>query len=1000
MSKLLTTKMCILLVLASTALWAQSVGGTLSGKVTSAKGPVRNAAVTITNVQTKASAKTVTAPNGTFSFAGLPPGIYNIEVDSQGFKHTTQQNIELTATKPQMINITLTAGNINETVELRGTTPMTQTDNGEIAVELGTRPVRELPVIDRNHLFLVGLQSGITPPVPALEFPIDPDRNPFYSNNGQSPFLNWYHIEGVINQEPFRGTPVRVMPTEGVQQLNISTSNLTMSKGFTGAAYIMDNTRGGTNNWHGSLWEFWSGNPLRSKNFFDNFNTDEPRFTWNQFGVSVGGPIISDKTFFFGTYEGMYERGALTSISTVPTAAARTGDFSAIPGLTLFDPGTGNPDGTARAAFGGNVIPGGSINPTSAAITNFIPLPNQPGLVNNFMTNTPFQNTYQKFDARVDQHFNDTTSAFVRYGYTNAYGTENSPFGPVIGAGLSGRVVGQNAVISLTHAFNAKGSGPVVPRLITDITFGYNRYAQRLGSVGDQTPLANALGLPNLGNGLISVNIPGMPLLGAQSFVPARPVDNTFNWVWNWSYVKSKHSFKWGVDIRRIRSDGFRDTPFNPFGANGAAFFGPGPTLLNNGAPISQFGEFYNSYAAFLLGTPTQAGFTSNLLSPSIRQSQYGIWAGDNFHILRRLTIDAGVRYEVFRPLQASVNGGAQVYDPNNNTFNYLGLNGFTSNITITQTRNVAPRIGMAFNLNDITVIRGGYGIQYFQFPYFLSGFQVPVTGSVVGVQNTYTVAPLTTTFGPVATGILPPASPTTIADGNPAGSLPVSIVARNTPTPYVQTYSLQVQRDFLYGSMLSVGYIGNVDRHLPGIQQLNAALPGTGIPGLPFSNLGTGCPTPAASGTCQFGSVLGFNNHLNSSYNSLQVNWNKRMAKGIAFIASYTYSKALGYTNVNSFLLNPTNLRSNYGPLDFDRTHILSIGHLWELPFGRNGSTLMKTLLGGWQLNGILHWQTATPLTFTTDPLICNCPGNTVFGSATTSSGLVTGNWGGGQSI
>src|SRR5262249_43552857 len=159
-------------------------------------------------------------------------------------------------------------------------------------------------------------------------------------------------------------------------------------------------------------------------------------------------------------------------------------------------------------------------------------------------------------------------------------------------------------------------------------------------------------------------------------------------------------------------------------------------------------------------------------------------------------------------------------------------------------------------------------------------------------------------------------------------------------------------------------------------------------------------CPSLTASGACQFGSVLGFNNGITSNYNSLQVNWNKRMAKGIAFIASYTYSKALGFTDVNTFLLNPSNLQSNHGPLDFDRTHILSSGHLGEIPFGRKGSTLMKTLLGGWQLNGIVHWQTATPLTFTTDPLICNCPGNTVFGSATASSGLVTGNWGTGQSF
>lgn len=979
MRKLFVELTCILL-LGAAALWAwPQVSGTLAGKITNQAGaPIPNAAITVTNVNTKISQKALSGPDGTFAMSGLPPGTYSVAVEVAGFKSAAQQNIELTTTGPVNITITLQKSTVtgSGTVELIGTAPQIQIDNGEVSVALDTRTVRELPIIDRNHQQLIGLQSGITTPVPLLDFAIDPDRNRFYSTNGQSPFVNENYLEGVWNQEPFRGTAVRVVPVEAVQQYSISTLNLTMEKGFTGGSFIMDNMRGGTNRWHGSAFEFWSGNALRTRNFFDTLHNDAPRFNYNQFGIAGGGPVIRDRTFLFGSWEGNFQRGGLTNISTVPVPGTLTGNFSGIPGLTLFNPFTGAADGTGRAAFAGNVIPAGSINPAAATIASFLPAPNQPGLVNNFISNAPFQSDYQKADARLDHYFSDRTSAFLRYGYSNLIARDPSPLGPVIGDGTAGRLVGQNAVISVTHAFN--------DRLITDFKFGYNRWDQRLSLIGDQTPLALALGTAGLGNGLVGIDIPGLPQIGASPFLPSTPRDNTFNWVWNWGLHTSRHSFKWGVDIRRIRSDEFRDSLFNPFGPNGTAFFGPGSTLLNDGTPLSANSEFYNSFAGFLLGAPSQVGQTSYLVPPSIRQSEYGIWVGDNFHLLHHLTIDAGVRYEVYSPLQARINGGAQIYDPTTNTFNYTGIGGVGQNISTWNTRNVAPRIGFAYSLNDKTVIRGGYGIQFFQFPYIFSGFSAPISGIVSGVQGTYSIAPLATPFGAF---IIPPA-PTPIVNGTPAGSLPVTVIPRSFPTPYVQTYSLQVQRDFYYGTVLSVGYMGTVDRHLIGIQQLNAALPGTGIAGLPFGSLG------------QFGSVSGFNNGLTSNYNSLQVNLNRRFAHGIAFLFSYTFAKALGFTDQNNVLLNPFNLQSNYGPLDFDRQHVLTFAHLWEIPWGRQGNGLKKTLLGGWQLNGILNWQTGTPLTFTADPLLCNCPGSTVLAGATSATGLVTGNFGNGQSF
>ena len=974
MHKLLLRVTCLLLLSAAAVLWAQSSTGTLSGKINAPAGaPVPNAEITVTNVNTNASQKVLTGSDGSFSIAGLPPGTYRVDVVTAGFKRTTQHNIELSTTAA--VNIVLEAGNTNETVEIQGTSPATQDDNGEVGVGLGTRTIHELPVIDRNHQELTGLQSGITAPVPDPDIVLQPNRNRVYSTNGQAPWENTDHFEGVVNIEPFRGTAVRIVPMEAIEQKNISTANLTMDKGFTGGAFVTDSMRAGSNGWHGGLFEFYSGNSLRTRDFFAPGNVDIPKFVYNQFGAAVGGAIVPDKTFFFGSYEGSFQRGGVTTISTVPIPQAIAGNFSSIPDLTLYSPSAGNSAGVGRMPFAGNMIPANRINLAAAAIASYIPAPNQPGLVNNYAANVPFQNDYQKFDGRLDQHFNERTTLFVRYGYSNNHALMQSPFGNVIGDGTRDRLLGQNVAIGVAHSFG--------PRLLTDFRFGYNRYEQKLGLWGDQSPLAGLPGVTNF-NGLEGINIPGMAAIGTPAYLPEHPVDNTFNWVWSWGLHTTAHNLKWGVDVRRYRSDGFLDSMTNQFGPNGTVFFGPGATLLNNGAPLGPNSAFYNSFAAFLLGAPSQVGAASFATAPTIRQTQSGLWVGDTIQVLRRVTLDLGVRYEVFSPLEPRNPGGAAFFDGTTNTFNYAGTGNLAMHPYKYDLHNIAPRIGLAVHLTDKTVLRGGYGINYFQTPYMLSGLMAPMTGNVVGVQGTYAVAPITSPFGATVTGLSAPAS---FVNGAPAGNLPAAVIPHHIDTPYVQTFSLQLQRDFYYGTMLSVGYVGALDRHLPFVQELNAALPGTGVAGLPFASFG------------RTSNTLLYDNGLTSNYNSLQASLSKRFSKGISFLASYTWSKALGYTTGNGMLLDPFNLRANYGPTDYDRQHILAISHLWELPFGRHGSNLVSTILGGWQLNGILTWETGTPLTVTADPLLCACPNNTVLAGANGSS-LVTGNFGNGQSF
>ena len=959
MRKIILIYTCLLLLLAAHS-YAQPVGGTLSGKVASVAGSaIPNATVTVTNTSTNASQKLLTAPDGTFTVSGLVPGTYRVDVEVTGYKRTSQENVALTTSGPTNLNITLQPGDSNQTVAAAtGTTSPLQGESGEISTDLGTRQVRELPVEDRNYQQLAGTDTGITPPVPDLS---DPDRNRSFSATGQSPTVNLNELDGLSNLEPFNGTAVRVVPDETIGQMDITTADFTEDKGFAGGAILNEITRTGTNQLHGSLFEFNSGDWLRSRNYFDTAGSPKPRFVFNQFGATVGGPVVKDKTFFFGSYEGIFQNGGNTQLGTVPVTSALTGNFSAIPGLTVYNPYTFASGGLGRTAYPGNIIPAASLNPTAQAIAGFLPAPNLPGYYDNYVTNVPFKDDGSKVDARIDQRFNEHTSAFLRWGYTNSWNYQGSQLGPTIGSGLDNHLLAQNAAANITHAFG--------PAMTTEFDFGYNRYSLKQNLYGNQTPLGNALGM-GLNDNLIGIQISGLAPIGAAAYLPENAVDNTFDWAWSWTLHHSIHTFQWGADVRRFRTDGFTDTAFGSlFGPNGTAYFGPGATLANGGA-LSPYGELYNSLAAFLVGAPSQIGVSDYLAPPSIRQTVYGLWVGDTLQLLQRVTLSLGARYEVYSPLTPDHAGDEAIFNPSFDTFNYAGIGGEPMHPNLYTLNDIAPRIGLAVRVTDKTVVRGGYGIHYFEEPYMLSGVMAPVAGTVLGVQGGYTTAPLTAPFGPTFANPVPLTLP--VVNGAYADNLPATIIPRQLSQPYVQNFSLGVQQSFYLGTVLGVAYVGALGRELPYIDQWNAALPGTGIAGLPYESLG------------RTASTLFYGTGLTSNYNALQVHLNKRYAKeGLSFLGSYTYAKALGYTAANGMLLNPFNLQSNYGPLDYDRQSILSISHLWDLPFGRHGNSLMSTLLGGWQLNGIFSWVTGTPLTATADPVTCDCPNTTVLASA-----------------
>ena len=965
------SRITLLLLLALTLvlipnLEAQTTG-TLSGTVNNAAGAaVPNAAVTVTPSAGGAPQRVIAASDGTFTIINLPPGTYRIDVEYSGYKRSSIQSVELSTGAPAQIRVELQAGDTRETVEVQGSAVLIQPDNAEIAKALDSRLVTNVPLFDRNHQELVQLLPGVTPPRTTESVLLDPQRNRIWETNGLSNSTNRRTLDGVENQEPNSGVGVYVTPLESVQQIDIATSNYNARLGRAAGTIINPVTRPGTNEVHGGLFAFNSVSAMSARNYFNPKGFPQARYALNQFGLNVGGPIRRDSTFFMLSYEGDLDRRQVPTLTTVPTADFRAGNFSAVPGLTLFNPRTGSATGANRSVFAGNIIPATQISPTAQAILPSLPSPNLDGFENNLLVNTPLRNDGHRGDVRLDHKAGDATNLFLRWSYANYNTEQSSPLGTL--AGGTAHLQNHNAMIGGTHSFS--------PATTADLRFSYTRWANKLNSALGTDLIASGLGFidPNFANlGIPQIQINGMQTIGTPAGFPRLATDNTLNLTNGWNSMMGRHNIHLGFDIWGIRSDGF---PNNAFGPAGGFVFGPGATASPTGTGLGPFGSFANSFAAFLLGAPTQAGRSFPTVTPSYTTIQGSVYLSDTFRATSKLSLDVGARYDVFSPPAPRRNEGVFIYDPSTNQLLPTNSGGVDNVGNVhTSWKNVAPRFGFAYRPMERIVVRGGYGITFFNAPLsFYTASLISDPGVASGIAGGFATAP----FAQL------PNTPATAATTSPiaAPNSTMYFTPRYTRTPYVQHYNFMIEGDLgRYGLIGSIGYVGNLGRHLLYSRDINVALPGTGVAGMPLNaQFGRTAPTiQTTSG-------------LNSNYNSLQASLTKRFGQNLSFTTAYTYSRALDYSAGGlTPLLNNLDIRSNYGPADWDRTHMFTFSHVWQLPFGANSSFLnqgvLGRILGPWQIDGLFRWVSGTPFTLTADPTLCNCPGNTP-----TASAIVTG--------
>jgi len=933
----------------------------MSGQILGGDGkPLSDATVVLEQGGMQAKSITTSA-DGRFMVDSLPPGEYTVVLVSRGKRLQTTKRVLIESGSASNFSLTFGDSQTETTkggeIVIAASAPTIQLDSAQVSRAYDTNTVRSLPLLDRQYQQLIGLMPGVTPPEISEDRVQDPQGRRTFHVNGLPSSANSYFQDGSYQVEPFSGQPSRIAPNESIQQMNVRTSNYNAEYGYAAGSWTNTVTRPGTNGLHGSAFGlntnrfFVARNPLNS-------TTGTPGFNRNQFGGSVGGPIIANKTFMFGAYEGMIRRGEVLQLLSVPSADFRAGNFSSLTNGAVFNPASGSAMGAGRMPFPGGRIPAISLNARSQAILAGLPLPNQPGQANNLVGGAALIEDNHRFDGKLDHRFSERSTGFFRYGFTQGSVNRGSLLG-VLGDAAQGDLRNHNAVASLTQSFTNNLAG--------EFRAGYSRYRNLLQAWGDSSVLNQSLSAQGFSGGLPQINIAGFGSFGLPGNFPSKQVNNTFDFATNWNWHNGMHHLKFGAQLVAFRTSGFDAGAFSP---RGTFNFGPGgtssPTAIN---VLDQSGS--NAFASFVLGVPTVSGVSSFLETPTYEQAYASGYVTDTINLWRVVQIELGVRYDVFSPLRTRRASGASNFDPTTNQLNASGTSGFDEYGNSRFDRNnIAPRVGIVINPVSRIAVRAGYGIHYFP----VSITQSALNQSARGVQ-----AGTAGGFGSVPFSL--PTIPVGVGGSNVAPNLPFFAGSLDSQTPYVQSYNAMIQADLGNGFLLDVGYVGNVGRQLPFSRSLNVALPGSGMAGLPFSAFGR-------SAQSEFRGT-----GLNSNYNSGQVNLTKRFVSGLAIAGAYTFGKALDYGFNQA---NPFASRSNYGPADWDRRQILAVSHNWRLPFGKGsqyGSTgAAGWILGNWELNGILHWATGTPYNVTANSLACNCPGLTLQPAVFTGNGSIDG--------
>jgi outer membrane receptor protein involved in Fe transport len=950
----------LLLLVCAPAAWAQRTTADVLGTVVDPTGAVlQGTTITVTNLDTAAEYTAVSDAAGGYLISLLPVGRYNMKAVASGFKTWTVSEVTLAIGDRLRQDVHLEVGALNQSIEVTAASPALQSDSSSLGTLINTHAMQELPLNGRNFVVLaqlaVGASEGEPTGLPSGTRPDDRRQTSAVSVNSQPTSFNNFMIDGMDDNERFIGTVIVKPSIDALQEMKVQTNLYSAEYGRTSGGVINFVTKSGTNDFHGSLFEFFRNEKMDARNFFDG--AKKPSYKQNQYGGSIGGPIRKNRMFFFGDYEGSRLRQGQTFTSTVPTVGARQGNFSGL--NPVFDPFTtranpASPGGYIRDRFPGDQIPASRLDPVGLQLLNLYPEPLTSGLVNNYTLNPIKSQNNDTMDVRVDNRFSDNDTLFVRYSFNNtntiipgAFPVAASGINPVGDTGRSGTAAqrAQAAQINNVHIFG--------PRLALELKAGFSRYGIHSLPPNYGKNVDEQLGIPGANvdldsSGLSIVSVSGLLALGDASYIPLITINNLFQEGGSFTYIRGAHSIKFGADLRRRQVTAFQSpTSKGQFSFDSNFTNDPSAVVARSG----------NAIASLLLGYPASTTRSKYLVYPKLRLWEADAYVQDDWRVARWLTLNAGLRYDYYGPMTEVANRISNV-DLVKGSIIIAGQNGVSNSAGVQADRlNFAPRFGFAATLAKGIVLRGGYGISF--MPNMIASSMAMRNPPFVNLY-TVTATPLTP-LNRISDG-LPPPAPTDPA--NPTGSL--TGVAFSGATPYVQQYNLTLQSEMPFGMVSTVSYVGALGRRqyiFNGGVNVNLASPGPGTiqPRRPYYSL-----FPDVSGI----SIAA--PWYNTSYQGLQATLERRYSNGLSLLANFTWAHSID--NEPAILNNPKTERGD-SFLDIRRRFTLLADY--ELPFAKNGRGFAAMLAKGWGINAVAVLTTGLPFDITNSATRANTGGS-----------------------
>lgn len=953
--------------------YGQAVSGSITGFVSDQSGAnIPGTTITVTNTNTGVITKLSADSAGLYNATRLPPGEYRVTAEAPGFKRFRQDHVLVQVDSTARVDIKLELGAVTQEVTVSGAAPILESQKTDVATDISERTIESIPVRGRNITLLYDLVPGV---VSSQGGNLDVTENPSGFEgamvHGMWADNNTYELDGIDDTAyGFSGFQIINPNPDAVQELKITTADYDPEFGQSAGLVAQYVTKSGTNDFHGTTSWFnrnsatFAADPLTEKvpgTGPQGKGIGVPYYNWNQGDVAAGGPIRKNKMFIFGDYQLERTIQGGGRISSVPTAAFRSGDFSSVAATDpVYDPATGTADGAGRTQFSNNIIPANRISPVFTNVMGLLPMPNVgTGTDNNFAAaGTEIFNT-DSMDGRYDYNLSDKDKIFVRYSLLHSNLNNPPLLGIAGGPSVSGTLAGEKCV-TLSQNVALDYTRTISPTLLTEFRFGSVRF--RLDGYQSDSNLKtdNAVGILGINDGTplndgLATLVVGGPYTsfytGSSEGTGIPRIDRTngFQFVNNWTKTIGTHEIRWGADVRRNRFD-FESVNA---GSRGDFHFQP----VTTGIPTNSSSGL--GMASFALGDPNYYARAVYYGKTGERQTRTGIHFLDSWKVNQKLTLNLGIRWDYYGPVTPRKPGGLANFDPANGYVLLAGLGDVSRTANITNRYDdFAPRIGFAYRLTQNTVIRSALGRSYFGSNY--GGVFYTLTSQYP--EATQQTVNATNQFEPVfpLDGVTPvPAPPAPAFPSNGLLTPPPGSLVKGRPfdwkTESVDSWNFTVEHQFGRDLSVSVAYVGNEGSHIWSGLSINDAVPGPGPldPRRPYyQKFGINDPI---SWNC---------NCLSSNYNGLELKADKRFSTYYSFNSSFTWAKSLdhefGGFAYHGQPINPYDIKSSYGPnSEAGRQFVWTLAHNVQLPFGKgmrwgsNSGGVKQAVLGGWQFNG-----------------------------------------------